>query len=221
MYLAGALAKIVPMLRSSQAVASVYEARPQQQFLPVLPLNSVLYPDGLLPLRVFEPRYLDLVAQCLRDDDCFVVSLITTGSETGEAEFHPVGTTAKIVDWDQGPDRILHVQCVGERRVRINDHEVRRNGLCVASVEVLPPPDPVPVPIRHHRLSDMIAEHLSEIAVYTRDAIRPNDANWLADRLCEILPLGLTDRQALLELDDPLVRLDLLGHLLPAMTRGG
>ena len=209
------------MLRANQAVASAYEPSAERQFLPVLPLNSVLYPDGLLPLRVFEPRYLDLVAQCLRDDDCFVVSLITTGSETGEAEFHPVGTTAKIVDWDQGPDGILHVQCVGERRVRIKDHEVRRNGLCVADVEVLPVPEPVPVPIRHHRLSDMIAEHLSEIAVYTRDAIRPNDANWLADRLCEILPLGLTDRQALLELDDPLVRLDLLCHLLPAMARAG
>lgn len=206
------------MLRASQAVASVHPA-PHTQFMPVLPLNTVLYPDGLLPLRVFEPRYLDLVAQCLRDDECFVVSLITTGSETGEAEFHPVGTTARIVDWDQGRDGILHVQAVGEQRVRIRDHEVRRGGLCVASVEVLDTPEPVPVPIRHRRLADMLAEHLSEIAVYTRDAIRPDDANWLADRLCEILPLGFTDRQALLELDDPLVRLDLLCHLLPAMTR--
>src|SRR5690606_23069416 len=111
------------MLRTSQAVASIHETPVQHQFLPVLPLNTVLYPDGLLPLRVFEPRYLDLVAQCLRDDECFVVSLITTGSETGEAEFHPVGTTARIVDWDQGPDNILHVQCVGEQRVRIKDHE--------------------------------------------------------------------------------------------------
>lgn len=189
--------------------------------MPVLPLNTVLYPDGLLPLRVFEPRYLDLVAQCLRDDECFVVSLITTGSETGEAEFHPVGTTARIVDWDQGHDGILHIKAVGERRVRINSHEVRRDGLNVANVDVLDIPEPVGVPLRHRSLADMLAEHLSEVAVYTKDAIRPDDANWLADRLCEILPLGLTDRQALLELDDPLVRLDLLCHLLPAMTRAG
>ncbi|MEX0899648.1 MAG: LON peptidase substrate-binding domain-containing protein [Gammaproteobacteria bacterium] len=206
------------MLRTNQAVASVHEA-PAPQTLPVLPLNSVLYPDGLVPLRVFEPRYLDLVAQCMREDDCFVVALITSGSETGEAEFHPVGTSARIVDWDQGPDGILHVQCVGEHRVRIHDHEVRRNGLYVAGVDVIPTPQPVALPIRHRRLSEMIAEHLSEIAVYTKASIRPNDAHWLADRLCEILPLGLTDRQALLELDDPLVRLDLLCHLLPAMTR--
>src|SRR5690606_15468277 len=130
------------MLTANEAVRTAGRpaADTRTQILPVLPLNTVLFPDGLLPLRVFEPRYLDLVAQCLRDDQCFVVSLITHGTETGEAEFHPVGTTARIVDWDQGRDGILHIQAVGERRVRIAHSEMRRDGLYVAHVEVLDKP---------------------------------------------------------------------------------
>lgn len=185
------------------------------QVLPVFPLNMVLFPDGVLPLRIFEPRYLDLVSRCLREETCFVAALITRGVETGDAEFHTLGTTARIVDWDQGPDGMLHVQAVGEHIAHIRQSAVEPNGLYVGEVEIAAARRPTPVPMRHHRLAELVSGYLSELKSYAGHELRPGDAHWLADRLCELLPLSLTQRQTLLEEQDALARLDALHSIIP------
>lgn len=183
--------------------------------LPIFPLNMVLFPDGVLPLRIFEPRYLDLVSRCLREETCFVAALITRGVESGEAEFHTLGTTARIVDWDQGANGILHVQAVGEHIAKIRDSAVEPNGLYVGEVEISDAREPTPVPMRHHRLAELVSGYLSELKSYSGRAMRPDDAHWLADRLCELLPLSLTQRQTLLEESNALARLDSLHSIIP------
>jgi uncharacterized protein len=180
--------------------------------LPIFPLNMVLYPDGLLPLRIFEPRYLDLVSRCLREDLPFVVCLISEGIETGRARFHPFGTSARIVDWDQGPGGILHVQCMGERRARVRSSTVEPSGLNYGEVTLLAVPEQVPVPLRHRPLADLLRRQLSQLQVWHSANMRPDDACWAADRLCELLPLSLTQRQLMLEIDDPIDNVVFVGR---------
>lgn len=183
--------------------------------LPLFPLNMVLFPDGILPLRIFEPRYLDLVSRCLRDEICFVTTLITRGVESGEAEYNTVGTTARIVDWDRGPDGMLHVEAIGGHIVRIRHSAPESNGLYVGEVEIVALRKPTPMPMRHHRLAELVSTYLSELKSYRYHQQRPDDAHWLADRLCELLPLSLSQRQALLEESNALARLDALHRILP------
>lgn len=202
-------------LRRKPRAAPLFGERTDLHTLPVFPLNMVLFPDGILPLRIFEPRYLHLVSRCMREECCFVVSLITSGVETGASEFHTIGTTARIVDWDRGPDGMLHVKAVGEQIVTINHSEMEPDGLYVGEVEYRAPREPYPVPAKHRRLAELVSGYLSELQAYTPDCLRPDDAHWLADRLCELLPLSLTQRQALLELEDPIGRLDALHCVMP------
>jgi len=87
--------------------------------IPLFPLNTVLFPGGPLPLRIFEARYVDMVSSCLKEDSPFGVLLIRDGGETGNATTHEIGTLARIVDWYQGSDGLLGVTAVGEQRFRL------------------------------------------------------------------------------------------------------
>jgi len=94
--------------------------------IPLFPLNIVLFPDGPLPLRIFETRYVDMVRTCMREDRGFGVVLISAGLEAGPAETYDVGTTAKIIDFHQLPDGLLGLSCVGQQRFRILRKASRR-----------------------------------------------------------------------------------------------
>lgn len=185
--------------------------------LPVFPLNTVLYPGGVLPLRIFETRYIDMVRDCLREDQPFVISLITSGSESGPAEFHHIGTCARIADWDSGPDGLLQLMCVGQQRVRIVAASVQANGLNAAEVEILPDPASMPVPGLHQRLADLLQRLIEKVDPPLSWPRRDDEADWVADRLCELLPLSLSQRQELLEIDDPVERLELIEETLPSL----
>ena len=88
--------------------------------LPLFPLNAVLFPGGPLPLRIFEPRYLDMVSQCLREQSGFAVVLIGEGEEVEEAtSFAATGTEARIVDFDRLEGGLLGISCIGRERVRV------------------------------------------------------------------------------------------------------
>ena len=112
--------------------------------LPLFPLKTVLFPGGVLPLRVFEARYMDMITRCMREDAGFGVCLIAAGEEVGETAVpHPVGTEARIEQWDMAQAGVLNLVTRGIRRFRIEDHEVERDGLLVASVRWLDEPLPV------------------------------------------------------------------------------
>jgi len=182
----------------------------------LFPLNIVLFPDGALPLRIFETRYLDMVRRCMREDQAFGVALIREGSEAGPAETVDVGTMAKIVDFHQLADGFLGLSCVGRQRFRIRTRSRQADGLNLAEVDSLPVEPAVAVPARHARLAELLKGVLPQLGeVYSGIEMRLDDAAWVGHRLAEILPIPLADKQACLELDDPVQRLDVLAPLAP------
>jgi hypothetical protein len=180
----------------------------------LFPLNIVLFPEGPLPLRIFETRYVDMVRRCMRADHGFGVVLIREGNEVGPAKTYDVGTIARITDFDQLPDGLLGLSCVGQQRFRILKKSVAKDGLNMAEIEWLTPEPAVPVPNRHARLAVLLDTVLPQLGeVYTDIDMRLDDAAWVGHRLAEILPIPLYEKQSLLEIDDPVQRLDVLAPL--------
>jgi Lon protease-like protein len=188
--------------------------------VPLFPLHTVLFPDGPLALRIFEPRYLDMVSECLRSEQPFGVCLIESGQEAGQAARpHLTGTFARIVDWQRGDDGLLSISARGEQRFHIQDTHIARNQLLRGTVQPLAPEPPAPLPAECHYMTevlDQLIEHLGD--VYADLPKRPDDASWLGYRLAEVLPLPLVRRQYFLELEDPLLRLSQLDQVLRAMS---
>jgi Lon protease-like protein len=183
--------------------------------IPLFPLNIVLFPSGPLPLRIFETRYVDMVRRCMREDQGFGVVLIRDGEQSGTADICDVGTMAKIVDFDQLPDGLLGLSCVGQQRFRIHAHRRQADGLNVGEVEWLQPEPLLTIPERHARLALLLETVLPQLGeVYTGIEMHLDDAAWVGHRLAEILPMDLADKQFCLELDDPLRRLDVLAPLI-------
>jgi uncharacterized protein len=192
--------------------------------IPLFPLGMVLFPDGPLPLRIFETRYYDMVKRCMRAAEGFGVVLIREGSEVGTAEtdFFDVGTMAEITDFHQLSDGLLGLSCVGRRKFRILDRSRQSDGLNLGEVALLDAEPVLPVPPRHARLASLLSSVLPQLGeVYANIDMRLNDAAWVGHRLAEILPIALTEKQAYLELDDPVERLDKLAPLAPAPPGSG
>lgn len=191
--------------------------------LPLFPLATVLFPGGPLQLRVFERRYLDMVRDCARDGAPFGVCLILAGREAGEAAVPAaVGTSARITDFFTREDGLLGISAVGERRFHVDAVQARDSGLLVGQVRWLDP-EPgggVPVPAQHGLLATMLRDLLERFDDLPDDAALLDDADWVAWRLAEILPLSPADRQVLLQLDKADARLDRLAQWLPRI-RGG
>lgn len=186
--------------------------------LALFPLNIVLFPDGPLPLRIFETRYVDMVRRCLREQQDFGVVLIREGRESGgeETDFHAVGTCARITDFHRLSDGFLGLSCVGGRRFRIETRSRQTDGLYVGEVNWIDGEPEIPVPPRHARLAKLLQSVLPQLGeVYTGMQLRLDDAAWVGYRLAEILPMPLIEKQGYLELDDPIGRLDRLAPLAP------
>lgn len=179
--------------------------------IPLFPLNTVLYPGGPLPLRIFEPRYLDMVSSCLRDDTPFGVLQIRKGSETGPAETWQVGTLAKIIDWYQGSDGILGVTAMGERRFHVESTEATSDGLLAGDVQVLPMDTPMPLPEEYQPLVKILDGVLEDLGrLYDELPRQYDDAVWVSFRFAEILPFTAEQKQTCLEINDPLERLQMI-----------
>ena len=175
--------------------------------LPLFPLATVLFPGGPLSLRIFETRYLDMVASVLRGDNRFGVLAIRAGSEVGEAETFSVGTTAEIVDWEHSGG-LLAIRAVGRDCFTIEQSERRPDGLYVGRVAWLDEPPATPLPSEHAKLSGLLETVLRQLPIYAGVATAYDDAVWVGARLAEILPFTLVLKQSLLEMRDPLARLD-------------
>lgn len=185
------------------------------QEIPLFPLKTVLFPGGVLPLRVFETRYLDMVSRCMRTDSGFGVIAIRHGEEAGNppTSIHPVGTLAHIVDFDPLDHGLLGITCLGIHRLRVIDHRLQADQLLLGQVQWLSEDPCLPPRHEHQPLVRVLRDLLGrkELQLYSR-FLAPNwdDAAWIGNRLAEILPLPLAIRQQLLETTDPLQRLDTL-----------
>jgi Lon protease-like protein len=175
--------------------------------LPLFPLATVLFPGGPLSLRIFETRYLDMVASVLRADNRFGVVAIRAGSEVGEAETFAVGTTAEIVDW-QDAGGLLSIEAVGRDSFAIHSSSRRPDGLYVGRAALLEEPPPTPLPPEHSKLASLLDTMLKQLPIYSGVATAYDDAWWVGARLAEILPFTLVLKQSLLETRDPCARLD-------------
>ena len=190
--------------------------------LPVFPLGSVLYPGGLLPLRIFEPRYLAMVRECLRGQRGFAVCLISEGRETGQAaRFHPIGTLARIEDHDEDAAGMLHITVRGERRVQVVASRVRADQLVLGEALPLEAEAVTGIAERHRPLVDLLRQALEEYDPDFGRAEELLDATWVGFRLAELLPLPPVRRQWLLELTNPTLRLEALAQFIDELRTGG
>lgn len=207
--------------------------------LPLFPLHTVLFPGGVLPLRIFEVRYLDLISRCQREGAPFGVVCLTQGREvrqppqgngSGAAandfepeDFHLVGTMAHIAALERPQPGLMLIRCTGGRRFRLLGREQLRHGLWVGEAEYLEDDPPVPVPpdLVHVRMGlERLVQHMRARAeggagtLPLQEPLQWNDCGWVANRWCELLPLGLQLRQLLMVVEGPLVRLELVADLL-------
>jgi len=174
--------------------------------IPLFPLNSVLFPGGILPLKIFEQRYLDMAAACLKNNSPFGICLIEAGGEVGEL--------ASIANWEMEQLGILMIDAIGGQRFRIIDHEVGASKLLEATVELLVEQE-APLPQNRERLLPLLQRVVSDLGPERMPPPhRYDDAGWVGYRITEVLPVQNLAKQKLLELDDPLARLEILEKFL-------
>jgi Lon protease-like protein len=191
--------------------------------LPLFPLRTVLFPGGLLPLRVFEPRYLDMVGRCMREGGEFGVLLIARGGETGAVEsLARIGSSARIVDFSTLPGGLLGLMCRGARRFELLGRTMQPDGLHVGRVRWLAPAPPAALEAAQQPLARLLEKVLRELGDSAR-FLEPDyaDCGWVADRLAELMPLSRGVQQSLLELDDPRERLARLAPLIEVPPEDG
>jgi Lon protease-like protein len=188
--------------------------------MPLFPLSSVLFPGGKLQLRIFEPRYIDLVRECTRYGTGFGVCLILQGA--GEpAVPAAIGTMARIHDFHTDEGGLLGIVATGGQRFRVARSRARSDGLLRGEVEVWQDEPVLPVPVEFALLQSILERLIETMAPHWRDAPRSayDDASWLGLRLAELLPLDVTEQQSMLELTDPLQRLAELRDILPRFQK--
>jgi Lon protease-like protein len=194
--------------------------------LPLFPLGTVLFPGGVLPLRIFEVRYLDMIGKCRKAGAPFGVVSLTEGSEVrvpgGKEAFARVGTIATITELETPQPGLMVIRARGEQRFRITGSNQLRHGLWVADVERLDADVAVPVPDDLKGTAQALERLIQSLQqkagadgeMPLSSPYRLDDCGWVANRWCELLPLPVQLRQRLMELDNPLVRLELVSDVL-------
>lgn len=188
--------------------------------VPLFPLKTVLFPGGVLPLKVFEQRYVDMTKACLANDTPFGVCLMTSGEEVLQpgaagSKFASIGTLAKITNWDMPQLGILHVISKGLTRFIVESHATEKSGLVVADVRLLAAEPSVPIGDAQQplvRLLELIETRVGA-ANFPADP-QWSDGSWIGYRLAEFLPLPLSIKQSMLEINDAGVRLQVLQKFL-------
>jgi len=183
--------------------------------LPLFPLQTVVFPGGRLPLRIFEQRYIEMVKQAIADSTPFGICAIREGQKTGIAVPYEVGTRVRITDWDMPQTGILHIETLAEERFIIRHRHTEPSGLLVGTVDDISAEPTVAVPdelelaveILRHIVDEFGAEHFPAPFAF-------DDATWVGFRLSEVLPLKLSIKQNLLEMNDGVTRLSILTEFL-------
>jgi Lon protease-like protein len=183
--------------------------------VPLFPLNTVLFPGGLLPLRIFEQRYMDMAKDCLREESFFGICLIREGAEVGApATPVDVGCLARIASWDMPQLGLLHITARGEQRFRIKSRTVQRDGLARGSIELLAQDSDGEIAQDCAVCVRLLERIIEEQARLFEPPHRLESASWVGSRLAEMLPLPLGVKQELLEMSDAVARLERLTALL-------
>ena len=184
--------------------------------LPLFPLNTIIFPGGVLPLRIFEPRYLDMVKDCVRDQSEFVICLIKDGSETSSlAKFQQIGTACRIIDWETLPDGLLGITAQGVSRVEIDSAHAQENHLLIGEMRYLSESEDQSLPAKFDEWAHLISVIIQELGKPFNEQNQYLDsAQWVGARLTEYLPFELEQKQRILEMDHPIIRLEHLHDVL-------
>ena len=198
--------------------------------IPLFPLGTILFPDGIIPLKIFEARYLDMIKKCFREGTPFgVISIIKNnsfGSDSNDLEpvnqsFSEIGTLAVIEDFDPVQPTVYMTRSVGTQRFKLLSAAQEPDGLWVGQVELLENDPPSPIPSEHQKVANLLHEMIEMIQSQTlieeplfKAATDPNDCGWVANRLAELLPLSLSVKNHLLGQTNPRIRLDLITEII-------
>jgi Lon protease-like protein len=188
----------------------------EQSRLPLFPLNAVVFPGGRLPLRIFEQRYLDMVKQAIADNTPFGICAIREGTETGTpAVPYTVGTRVRVTDWDMPQAGILHIDTQAEERFVVRSTRAEPGGLLIGSVEAVSAEPASAIPDELELAVEILRHIIGEYGNAHFPAPHEFDnAVWVGYRLSEVLPLKLSIRQNLLEMNDSVMRLHILTEFL-------
>lgn len=187
--------------------------------IPLFPLNAVLFPGGSLPLRIFEPRYLDMISECMKSESGIGVVLIKDGHESGAAaEVHEFGTISYISYWHKRNDGILGITLTGEQRFRVLSTEIKANQLTIAEVELLPGFEASEKEYDAEQFIKLLKQIVAQLEPpYTTMTKYYDDMDWVSARLIELLPLQLSDKQKMLVMGNVTERINYLHPLLVSM----
>ncbi|SFM74680.1 LON peptidase substrate-binding domain-containing protein [Marinobacter zhejiangensis] len=187
--------------------------------VPLFPLNSLVLPGGRIPLQLFEPRYIDMLTRCLKEDRGFVVVLLREGQETStEVAFYDIGTYVRIIDFQQLDNGLLGITVEGEAKVAVVSSWQADDGLNIGDVEYLLDEQPVDMPDEYAELPEVLRALFRHPVINDLNMeVDYDDARDVGWRLTELLPIGKKDKQRLAELQDPLERLRRLQDLLDSM----
>ena len=199
--------------------------------LPLFPLSTVLFPGGVLPLRIFEARYMDMARDCLRNDTQFGVCMITdpkANEASRDAAVAEVGCSASIAGWDMRQLGLLHVRAIGFQRFRVLESTTEANGLKLAEIEWLEDDVDRPIAPEHAPCVELLGRIIDDLRAQAAERRRESQdddilgqvpfeepflmesSSWVSNRLCEVLPVPLKAKQKLMELDDGRARLEIV-----------
>ena len=182
--------------------------------LPIFPLRTILFPGSKLPLRIFEPRYIDMVSRSMREDSDFGIILSRESTDPKMFETYDTGTLAKIIDWDQGGDGLLGITTIGTQKFRLKELNKQEDGLNIGSIERIEKEGDYKPLKEFTHLVELLQAILDDVNIYGNDEKNFDSASWISYRFAEILPLRIEDKQKCLEIDDPIIRLNFLEPLI-------
>lgn len=193
--------------------------------IPLFPLGTVLFPDGVIALKIFEARYLDMIKQCLREKTEFGVISINKNSDASEEDvslsFSKIGTLAQIEDFNPIQPALYMTKSFGTQRFKLISSMQESNGLWIGEVELLENDPLIPVPQEHQKVAGLLDEIISLIQSEDllgdapfKKPFKVDDCGWVSNRLAELLPLSLAQKNHLLAQTNPRIRLDLITEII-------
>jgi Lon protease-like protein len=184
--------------------------------IPLFPLNTVVFPGGVQPLRIFEQRYLTMIKQAIADNTAFGICAIREGAETGSPALpYTIGTLVHVTDWDMPQNGILHIDTLAQERFVIRNTQTDSSGLIMGTVESVSPEPAVGIPDDLELAVEILRHIIDEYGNAHFPAPHAFDnAVWVGYRLSEVLPLKLSIKQDLLEMNDSVMRLRILTEFL-------
>lgn len=188
---------------------------------PLFPLSTVIFPGGILPMRIFEPRYLDMVSHCMRHATGFVVCAAHARESEGFAAPRNLGTRVSIADFDRLEDGALGITVHGHERVAIHDARCGSDGLWWGRIDPAREDDDGPCPIEFTTLKQIVAALIEQTGLpYEGRSSDYESASWLSARLTELLPFDAATKHELLAMDDPQQRLQRIRPMVEIETTG-